>query len=290
MKSTAMRNRLCIVILAGLIPAPAAAQSSAPSSAQAPAVTTQPAAGQSDPDLLVDVLQPDFNLAALPTTLRVPAGKWAFRVTHRFTRNLGDGDFGDAASSLFGLDGGSQAGLEVRWGVRPGTQVGIHRTSDRSIQLFAQQNILNERSGGPLGLDAIATFEGEDNLSERYKTALGLVASKAVGGQATLYAQPLGVLNSNPFEVGDVHTLMIGLGGRFRLRRTMYLLAEYTPRVAGYTPFADQITFGFESRAGGHLFQINVGNGFATTLGQLAGGGVEYDQWFLGFNLSRKFF
>ena len=41
-----------------------------------------------------------FNLAALPTTLRMPAGKWAFRVTHRFTRNLGDGDFGDAARGL----------------------------------------------------------------------------------------------------------------------------------------------------------------------------------------------
>ena len=70
----------------------------------------------------------------------------------------------------------------------------------------------------------------------------------------------------------------------------MYLMAEYTPRFAGYRPFADQISFGFEARAGGHLFQINVSDGFGTTLGQVARGGVDYDQWYLGFNISRKFF
>jgi len=286
MTLTPILHRLCLVVLVSIVPAAGLAQSSA----SLPPVTPQAAPERSDPDVLVDVLQPDFNLVALPTTLRVPAGKWAFRVTHRFTRNLADGDFGDVASDLFGLDGGSQVGLEVRWGLRPGTQVGLHRTNDKSIQLFTQQNILNERDGRPLGLDAIVTFEGEDNLSERYKSALGVIASKSVGGMATLYVEPLLVPNSNPFAAGDGHSLMVGLGGRLRLRPTMYVVAEYTPRLAGYRPFADQITFGFESRAGGHLFQINVGNGFGTTLGQLAGGGVEYDTWFLGFNLSRKFF
>jgi hypothetical protein len=74
------------------------------------------------------------------------------------------------------------------------------------------------------------------------------------------------------------------------MTRSMYLVGEYSPRLAGYDPGADQITFGIESRTGGHLFQINFGNGLGTTFGQLAGGGVDYDQWFLGFNISRKFF
>jgi hypothetical protein len=68
------------------------------------------------------------------------------------------------------------------------------------------------------------------------------------------------------------------------------LMAEITPRLAGYDADANQVTFGVESRAGGHLFQINVGNGLGTTFGQLARGGAAYDQWFLGFNISRKFF
>jgi hypothetical protein len=291
-----MLVRVCLVSLCFLLPAAASAQDpppvppvTAPPAPAAPA-EVQPEPERADPDVRVDPLQPDFNLAALPTTLRMPVGKWAFRVTHRFTRDLGQGDFGDAASNLFGLDGGSQVGMEIRYGLLPGTQIGIHRTSDRSIQLFVQQNVLNERDGRPFGLDGVATLEGEDNLSERFKSALGLVASKNLGGVAALYLEPLVVLNTNPFEMDDVHTMMIGLGGRLRVRPSMYLMAEYTPRVAGYRPFVDQMTFAFESRAGGHLFQINVGNGFGTTFGQLAGGGIANDQWYLGFNLSRKFF
>ena len=85
-------------------------------------------------------LQPDFNLAALPTTLRMPLHKLAFRVTHRFTRPLGEGDFGDLASDLFGFDSGAQIGLELRYGLARGTQIGVHRTSDRTIQIFGQHN------------------------------------------------------------------------------------------------------------------------------------------------------
>ena len=296
-----MLRRVCVLVLvlATILPGAAAAQAPAPvpplpEPRQDPAAQQPPAAPaepeRNDPDVLIDALQPDFNLAALPTTLRMPAGKWAFRVTHRFTRDLGQGDFGDLASDLFGLDGGSQIGLEVRVGLRPGTQLGIHRTSDRSIQLFAQQNMMNERDGGRLGLDAIVTLEGSDNLQEHHRSALGLIASKNIGRRAALYVEPIVVFNANPFEVGDEHTAMIGLGGRFRARPSLYLMAEYTPRIAGYRPFADQIAVAIESRAGGHLFQICAGNGFGTTLGQLAGGGVDYDTWFLGFHISRKFF
>jgi len=48
-----------------------------------------------DPDLEVNISQPDFTLQDLPTNLRLPQGKFAFRVTHRFSRPLGEGDFGN---------------------------------------------------------------------------------------------------------------------------------------------------------------------------------------------------
>jgi hypothetical protein len=245
---------------------------------------------RADPDVRVDPLQPDFNLAALPTTLRMPRGKWAFRVTHRFTRELGSGDFGDLVSDLFGIDGGAQIGLEVRYGLLPGTQIGVHRTSDKTIQLFAQQSILKQRDGAPIGLDAIGTFEGFDNLRNHQMGTIGVLMSRNVARRAALYVEPMFVANANPFAVGDNNTVMLGLGGRLRVRPSTYLVAEYTPRLAGYDPLADQISFGVEMRAGGHLFQLNFSNGFGTTLGQLAAGGVEYDSWFFGFNISRKFF
>ena len=245
----------------------------------------------SNPDSRLDPLQPDFALAALPTTLRMPVGKSAFRVTHRFSRPLGRGDFSDLLSDFFGFDSGAQIGLEVRFGLMPGLQVGVHRTSDRTIQIFGQQNILQQTADGhPLGLDVIATLEGTNNLRAQKLSTLGVLLSRKVGRRVALYVEPMFVANSNPSTVGDNHTTMIGLGGRVRIRPATYLVGEFTPRVAGYKPGVDQGSFGIEMRSGGHTFQINVSNGTGTTLGQLTDSGIGGDSWFIGFNISRKFF
>jgi hypothetical protein len=223
----------------------------------------------------------------------MPKGKWSFRVTHRFTRPLGDGDFGDLASDLFGFDSGAQIGLELRYGLLPGTQIGVHRTSDRTIQIFGQHNFLNERSGAPAGLDLIATLEGRNNLHQQYQSALGFALSKSVARRASVYAEPLVVFNTNPSAGAgsDNNTVMVGLGARVRVRPSMYATAEITPRLSGFDPGADQVSFGLEGRAGGHLFQLNVSNGFGTTLGQLAANGAfNRDNWYIGFNIARKFF
>ena len=97
-----------------------------------------PTPEEEDPDLEVNLAQPDFNLAALPTNLRLPKGKFAFRITHRFARPLGEGDFGSLVEDFFGFDSGALIGLELRYGLFRGAQVGINRTSDRTIQLFSQ--------------------------------------------------------------------------------------------------------------------------------------------------------
>lgn len=276
---TCFRALVAIAVLA-LVPAFAAAQ------------TPTAAPDETDPDARVDALQPDFNLAALPTTLRMPVHKTAFRVTHRFLRPLGEGDFGDLASDLFGFDSGAQIGLELRYGLAPGTQIGVHRTSERTIQIFGQHNILNERSGQPIGLDALATIEGGNNLRQRYQSALGVVISRNVGRLAALYAEPMWIANTNPAaDAGfDNSTILLGLGARLRVRPSTYLLAEISPRLGGFDPGVSQVSFGLEGRAGGHLFQLNVSNGFGTTLGQIARGALNNDDWHIGFNIARKFF
>jgi hypothetical protein len=273
--------RVAAVLTLLLCPALAAAQT------PPPAPTTPE---RSDPDVRVSPLQPEFNLAALPTTLRMPVHKWAFRVTHRFTRPLGEGDFGDLVSNFFGFDSGAQIGLELRYGLLPGTQVGVHRTSDRTIEIFTQHNFLNQRDGKPLGLDAIVTVEGGNNFREHYRTGVGAVISRELAKRVALYAEPLFVANTNPFETGSNGTMMLGLGGRVRIRPSTYVVAEITPRLAGYDPGVSQASFGIEGRAGGHLFQINFSNGFGTTPGQIARGGISNNNWYIGFNIARKFF
>ena len=280
---------MLLAIVCVLVPLTASAQTPTTQTPTTPApAPDQP--DQSDPDARVDALQPDFNLAALPTTLRMPVHKLAFRVTHRFTRSLGQGDFGDLVSDLFGFDSGAQIGLELRYGLMRGTQVGVHRTSDRTIQIFGQHSFLTERDGKAIGLDGIATLEGGNNLQEHHKSTLGAIVSRNVSRYAALYAEPMLVINSSPFDTDDQNTLMLGLGTRLRLRPSFYLVGEITPRLAGFDLGAQQMSFGVEGRAGGHLFQLNFSNGFGTTLGQLANGTFNYDNWYIGFNISRKFF
>src|SRR5215813_3263123 len=103
---------------------------------QTATVPQAPAPPEPRSDRAVDPSQPDFTLVGLPTTLRLPKFRSAFRVTHRFTRSLGRGDFGDLLSDFFGFDSGAQIGLEYRYAPMAGTQLGILRTSDRTIQFY----------------------------------------------------------------------------------------------------------------------------------------------------------
>jgi hypothetical protein len=259
-----------------------------PQTTAAPETQTQPAPSG---DRAVDPSQPDFTIIGLPTTLRMPRFASAFRVTHRFTRPLGNGDFGDLASDFFGLDSGAQIGLEYRFGILDGTQIGIHRTNNRTIEFFLQHQVIRQ-GASPVGIDAIATAEGTNNFRDSYSPALGAVISRTFGKHGAVYLQPIWVNNSNPLPavlVDDNSTVLVGFGGRFRIRPTVYLVGEAAPRF-GYRPGVAHASFGIEKRAGGHSFQINVSNGVATTLAQIARGGVNKDDWFLGFNISRKFF
>lgn len=272
----------------------APAQPSADPNAPPAASVAQTAPETSDPDVRVDPLQPDFVISALPTTLRMPKHKLAFMVTHRFNRPLGLGDFGDLISNFFGLDNGAQIGLQLRYGLLPGTQVGVYRTSDRTIEIFGQHSVWQEKPDGrPLSIDVIATLEGTNNMQDKLSSAVGLLFSKRLEKFAMVYAEPIYIFNTNPLEPesqSDNNTMIIGLGGRVRIRPSAYVVAEVTPRVAGYDPGVNLVSFGIEGRVGGHTFQLNFGNGFGTTLGQMALGAANYDNWFLGFNISRKFF
>jgi hypothetical protein len=248
---------------------------------------------EDDPDLDISVSQPDFTVVTLPTTLRLPRFKSAFRVTHRFGRPLGAGDLGDLVGDLFGLDSGAQIGLEYRFGVMRGLQAGIHRTSDKTIEFFSQYNVLQQSASTPVGLGVHASIDGTNNFRDSYSPALGLVISRNLGSRGAVYVEPIWVNNTNPSPselVDENDTVIIGLGARIRIRPTVYLAGEIIPRVAGYDPGVSHGTFAIEKRAGGHSFQLNVSNAFGTTMGQIARGGFTNDDWYFGFSISRKFF
>lgn len=279
-----------LAVLTGAVPAstlPANGHAQAQAAASPAQDTPAPVS-----DRAVRPSEPDFTLIGLPTTLRLPRFASAFRVTHRFTRPLGSGDFGDLANDFFGFDSGAQIGLEYRFGILPATQIGIHRTSDRTIEFFLERGVLRQGGAMPVTIDALLTAEGTNNFRDSYSPAVGAVISRTLGRFGALYVEPMWVNNTNrlPSEVVDHNdTFIVGVGGRVRVRPTVYLVAEAAPR-SGFDPDQIHASFAIEKRVGGHSFQINFSNGFGTTLAQIARGSEGRDNWYLGFNISRKFF
>ena len=158
---------LTLLIVAGLA-VPAAAQAPAPA----------PAASQEDdPDRDPNDAQPDFYVATLPTTLNVPKGKLVFRLTHRFLRTLGDGDFSDLASRAFGFDSGAQIGFDFKYGLFRAGSIGVYRTSDRTIQFSLNYNPIKQ-GNGPVGVGIALNVDGTDNFSEEFSPGATLVLSR----------------------------------------------------------------------------------------------------------------
>ena len=262
--------------------------------------TSQPARRPSaSDDREVDPVEPDFVVVNLPTQARMPRGGWAFRVTHRFSRPLGDGSLGDLAKDFFGFDSGGLIGLEVRFGVASGTQAGIHRTSDRTVQLFGQRDV-RRAEDQPFGLAVFAAVEGLDNFTEDHSPGLGVIVSRRLGERGAVYAMPAVVAHlvaptlDGTGDTDSTTALVVGLGVRFRFSEHGALLFETTPRLnapegdPGFG-FRHPVSFGLERTLGGHAFQLNVSNSFGTTIGQMAGGGAAQG-WYIGFNIARMFY
>ncbi len=238
--------------------------------------------------------EPDYTLVALPTGLPVPAHKAAVRITHRFAEPIDDA----GAAGLFGIDSGAQVGLEFRYGVTKRADVGLHRTSDRTIELFGRYGLTRQAPDMPLELSAFASIEGTDNFGASgptpasFSPAIGLLAARLIHDRAAVYVEPTWVHHANLFEQAtdpDRDTFMVGLGARVRVRPSVYLVGEYVPRVAGYRANRDQASVAIEKRLGGHVFQLNASDAVGTTMGQIARGDSGVEGWRLGFNISRKF-
>jgi len=277
-------KRLLILVLGTALLVPSAAR------AQTPQATSD------DPGSL-KLAEPDFTLIGLPTNLRLPKYKSSFRVTHRFTCPLNEDGI---ASDLFGLDCGAQIGLEYRFGILPNTQIGIHRTSNKTIEFFSEYSVLRQTAGRALDVSAWFSIEGTNNFQDSYSPAIGAIVSRTIGDVAAIYVHPIYVNNTSdqPADlVDDNSSFMVGIGARIRILPTVYLTGEVAPRsgykgaAAGSTEDATtHASFAIEKRAGGHMFQINVSNSFGTTMAQIARGGPVGNDWYLGFNISRKFF
>jgi hypothetical protein len=253
-----------------------------------------PAFAQTDDDAALRPAEPDYRVINLPTTLPLPRFKGSFALTHRFNGNLRRGDFGDQLSSLFGIDEGATIGFEYRFAPMRHVEVAFYRENyDKTIQMYGKWDLVHQSQDMPVSVSPLLSIEGGNNFRDRYAPSLGATISRQIDDRAALYAVPMWVHNVTPLA-GQVtgtanDTFYVGLGGRLRIRPTVYVSAEVSPRLAGTASNTAEYGFAIEKRAGAHVFQLNFSNSELSTFAQTGAGGLP-DSLFLGFNLTRKFF
>ena len=266
-------------------------------------VAVTAAYAQDDDDRVLKLAEPDFTLIGLPTSLRLPVHGSAFRVTHRFTRPLScdtcpNSVWGDA----LGLDSGARIGLEYRFGIAPNAEVVVHRSSHKTVELLGQHGIARQGGKSPLEASVLVAVDIQRRragVESQYSPAIGAILTAGWRSRGPV-VEPIWVHHTNLFDTSttDDSTFVVGLGARVRVLDTVYVVGEFAPRAAGYNPGVSHGGFAIEKRAGGHVFQLNFSDSFASTLGQIARGGTQsanangklQNDWYLGFNISRKFF
>jgi hypothetical protein len=286
------------ILFVALIARSAAAQTSDPGPPQAAAQAPDAGAPQSaSPPSAAPRDETELNVIALPTTQSMRRFGSHFRITHRFTRELGRGNFGDLASDLFGLDEGAVIGLDYRFAPTSNIQVAAYRTVfNQTVQFSSRWDALRQGEHLPIAISALVSVEGTQNFREDHSPALGVVVSRTYGRRFAFYASPTFVWNSVTPMLGtetqlvtdDDNTSYIGLAARVMLPKTTYIAGEFTPRLSGFMPNRSTWGVAIEKHTRGHLFQLNFTNGFGTTYGQLARGGAGSNVY-LGFNIARKF-
>jgi len=277
----------------------AASTTSATGASPTSAAQTPPAPADDD-DAKLRLLEPDFNLINLPTTLPLPVYGGNFHLLHRFAGNLRKGDFGDNLSSLFGIDQGATMSFEYRFGVMKHLEAIAARTNfDRNIQFSAKYDAFHQGATRPVGLSVIASVEGGNNFRRDYAPAVGASISRTLMDRIAVYADPFFVHNTAAATGIDQNTGFLGLGARGRLSwrglpsssviNDTFVVFEVTPRLGGYVIGDAEYAFSIEKRIGGHTFSLVFANSSGSTYGQLARGG-QPESLYLGFNLARKFF
>jgi hypothetical protein len=189
--------------------------------------------------------------------------------------------------------------------------------------------LLDERGRSPVALSTYASVEGDDNFKKDYTYNLQLMVARSATKYVHLFFSPALHLNANgqrrfdpraedffPREPlanqfsQDQHGASFGFGASARIRPTISLMIEYTPRVGFklgqvnpvYAPGTFRITgfrneseaelgFGVEKDVGRHTFSLTFSNTQMTTTSRYNSSNqvLPPSRFMIGLNLYRRF-
>ncbi len=274
----------------------------------------------------------DYHIVNLPTPKQVPRHSLNFYFTHRFAEPVRPLE--DTGKDLFGLDSFSISSFGVTYGITDRLYANVYRSPIcqpglcKTIELGLGYHWLSEAGRSPLALSTYASVEGEENFSNRYTYNIQAMLARSVTRYVNLFFSPAVHINANgsgrfnprpgfftpeevaAFRLGQ-HSGSFGFGVNGRIRPTVSLLFEYTPRVGfklgQVLPVFDEETgrflgfknnseaeigFGIEKRIGRHVFSLTFSNTQATTTSRYNSSNLALppSKFAIGFNLFRRLF
>ena len=275
----------------------------------------------------------DYRLVNVPTPKRVVRHSLNVYFTHRFAEPVHP--LNDSARDLLGLDSFAVSSFGVFYGVTDKLYVSAYRSPIcqrglcRTIELGVGYHWLDETRHSPLALSTYASIEGDDNFTEHFTYNIQAMLARSVTKYVNLFFSPAVHFNANgqrrfdprstdffpPAAIADQfsqdkHAGSFGFGANARIRPTLSLLFEYTPRVGfklgrvepifnsnftrivGFQNESEaEIGFGVQKDIGRHTFSLTFSNTQTTTTARYNSSNLVLppSRFMIGFNLYRRF-
>jgi opacity protein-like surface antigen len=233
-------------------------------------------------------------------------GALDLRISHRFGR------LDQGTSNFFGFDNATtRIGLD--YGITNWLMVGLgHSTLLKENDGFLKARILRQqKSGMPITLSYVATASAETlpapalaagqewYYTNRLAYAHQILIARKFSDHLSLQLMPTLVhYNLIDSSKNSNNTIAIGIGGRYKVSRSIAITAEYFYRVTNDdmlyngVPTHNSFSIGADIETGGHVFQLMFTNSAGITERTYIGQTTE--DWsksgiHFGFNISRVF-
>jgi hypothetical protein len=230
-----------------------------------------------------------------------------FRIQHRF------GPVENGAYDLLGLDG-AVIRLGLEYGITDRLMAGAGRsTTGKTYDGFVKYQLVQQQKGGfPLaiglfGSTAINTLEWADKtrnnlFTSRLSYTAQVLFTKKFNEYVSLIVTPTMVhynLVADKATPNDIYA--VGIGGSFKISRSVRLNAEYIPRLNGRDvpkaangdpAYYDAVAIGVDIETGGHVFQLHFTNSVGLIEQQFVArntNAITASALRFGFNISRTF-
>lgn len=224
-------------------------------------------------------------------------GELEFIFSHRF------GAMNSGSYNLYGLDQaavrlGLEYGITDRWGIGFGRS-----SSDKIMDFYSRYKIVRQRVDAvPVTITAfgytsfkLASPGDATSLNDRTAYVTQLLIARKFSPKLSLQLMPTYVhKNAVDKTIESNDQIAIGIGGRYKISRSIAITSEYYHRLDVKTnnPYKNSIGFGVDIETGGHVFQLLLSSSQRITErtfiteseGDFFNGDIH-----LGFNVTRAF-